>query len=139
MWDNRWDDSANKLMVGLELLFPDSDTYEDYEVIANIVRENGIVEAKSCPNVAIKKDLYREGDQNSPIVNEWNDGKGLKGASYGIEIDDDVVSLSFNVVRKGALDGKNFGGVFTGSGKGIEYENLYEVQRDWASRRGGQY
>ena len=130
----------DKLMAVVKLMFPYSEElstkYTDYEVIANVVRKDGTFEAKSCSNIALPQDLNHEGDQNSPVVNEWQDGKNIKAATYGFEITDDIASLSFNVIHKGALDSKKFGGVFAGSGKGFEFEELGRALDELAKHSG---
>ena len=67
-------------------------------------------------------------------VNEWHDGKGLKGASYGIEITDDVTDLYFTAIKKDALSSDNYGGTFAGAGQGFKFDRLKEVLHDWSMR-----
>ena len=139
LYENVFDDSADRLIVGANLLFPDTDTYQDYEVIANITRKNGIVESISASNIKrYHEDVnHGRGVYTEKPVEEIGRGKGLKVATYGIEVDDDIVTVSFSAIRNGALNNKKFGGAFAGSGQGFEFDWLDRAKEDFSHNHGG--
>ena len=133
-WENMWDREADKLQGGITLLYPDTDSYNDYQVIANVTYSDGSFATIDVPNVKTYQDLYKEGIDHMAYVNEWPDGKGLKAASYGITITKDMVDLYFTAVKKGALDSTNYGGTFAGNGKGIAFDRLNQIINDYYGR-----
>ena len=134
IWENVFDPEAENLMVGVNLLYPDTDSYEDYQIIANITYKDGTFKTVEANNIKTYQDLYNEGNGHMAYVNEWHDGKGLKGASYGIEITDDVTDLYFTAIKKDALSSDNYGGTFAGAGQGFKFDRLKEVLHDWSMR-----
>ena len=133
----------NKLYGGIVLLFPEKDpdtnedlTKADYEVIANVTYKDGSTSTIKLESVQTHQDLYYEGSQNSPAVSEWEEGKGLKGASYGMEITDNIDELYFTVIKNGALENDNYGGTFAGSGKGIAMNHLDDIMNGFYNNGG---
>ena len=72
-------------------------------------------------------------------VDEWNAGKGLKESAYKLDLTQNIKDVYFNITKKNATTGTNFGRAFAGSGKGIKFDSnhLEHILSDWASRQGG--
>ena len=126
-------DNDSKLYGIARLLFPASRSYENYEVIADITYKDGSRKSVKAKNIETRQDLYLTGEM--VLTNEWMDGKNLKAASYGVELEKDVVSVNFTAIKKGALDGNSYGGTFAGSGKGVELEHIEKSIEDFYNRR----
>ena len=112
------DTSENKLFA--ELYYPNDKTYNDYEVVAVIVYKDGSTETK----MVTANKYYSRDNVNDRLIDEYTiqGGKGLNCSQFGINIDKDkVAGAYFTVINKGALDGENYGGTFSGSGEGSYY------------------
>ena len=130
-FDNMRDRNTNgtSLQVGVNLLYPASKSYNDYEIIADIEYQDGTRKSVKAKKVQTYQDLYRTGEM--VLTDEWDAGKNLKAASYGVEVAENVKSIHFNAIKKGALETDSYGGTFAGSGKGMKFENLEKIIQDW--------
>ena len=95
----------NKLIA--QLFYPTTNNYDDFEVVATIVSKDGSTKTST---------LEVESTENT------DGGKGLYGCTYTVGINKDTdIGAYFTVVYKGALTNENYGGTFSGSGKGVYY------------------
>ena len=104
------------------LYYPNTKTYNDFEVIATIVNKDKTTQTKVVSAGEIQLDNPMDEDR---LIDSYtmDGGKGLLASMYSVEIDkDNVIGVYFTVVYKGALEGETFGGAFSGSGKGVYYD-----------------
>ena len=99
-----------------EVYYPDTKTYKDFELYATINYEDGTTKMVKGKRTEII-------DKFSDAIKGLEDqaGEGLKKSAFEIDVTDDVVSVSFNVLYTNKSN-DTFAGSFAGSGKGITYD-----------------
>ncbi len=104
-----------------ELFYSKDKSYNDYDVVATVIYNDGTSENKILS--ASEIDFADPNDENRAIDEyRLNGGKGLYSSQYIISVDRmKLVGAYFTVIKKGALTGDNYGGTFSGSGKGSYY------------------
>ena len=104
----------------VRVFYPDTTTYDDYDVTATILYKDGSTDTKDL-SVLGKIDL---GGANIVNQKEFKGGKNCKQAVYYANIDDfrkleeDSVGIYFNVKYKGSTE-STYAGTFAGNGKGL--------------------
>ena len=110
------------LKMGYILMYDSAKSYNDYEVKALITYKDGSTKiVTATPTASMDWD-----DEAQGLVSkiEWDGGKNLKSAWFAVDVSKDVVGLDFTVTNKDALKTANvYGGTFTGSGKGLHYDD----------------
>lgn len=107
--------------------YPNTSSYNQYEVYANIEYSNGKIETKKLS--AAHTDIARTMEMaNVTIINdnEYNGGTGLKAADYEVAVENykAVKTIKFNVIKAGSFNTDVYGGTVAGSGDGITYNVL---------------
>ncbi|MCR5754261.1 MAG: hypothetical protein K6G30_05530 [Acetatifactor sp.] len=102
-----------------ELLYDEHESYNDYDVYATLNYADGSTVIRKAEASEIQYEY--NGDRVPSGTYESEGGKGLKFADFAIECTSDLVSVSFNVTRHGALSGDTYGGSYCGSEKGVTY------------------
>ena len=104
----------------VKFYYPDTTTYEDYEVTGTIVYSDGTTETKVL-SVLGKIDL---GGANMVNASEFKGGKNCKQSVFYADIEDfrhvedDAEGIYFNVKYTGSTSSE-YAGTFAGNGKGI--------------------
>ena len=104
--DNWGPNTTNPKLIA-ELYDPTSNSYKDFEVVATVVKKDGSTTTSTL-----------EVDSSSNV----NGGQGLYMCEYSVDASrDTTLGAYFTVIQKGALNGKTYGGTFSGSGKGVYF------------------
>ena len=103
-----------------EFYYPSNTNYSDYSVVATITYKDGSVETRELEPTIIN-DFYG-GD---PLPISFYAGKNLKGSAYVVNGNENIDTVSFNVVMNNAFASTRFGGAFSGSGLGETYDMSY--------------
>ena len=91
-----------------ELYYPTTNNYSDFEMIATIVKKDGTFKTQK---INVDNNANNDG------------GKGLYMCGYSVDVNQATdEGVYFTVLYKGALNGKKYGGTFSGSGKGVYYD-----------------
>ena len=106
--DNWGPNVANKdRKLTAQLYYPRTTNYSDYEVVATVVNKDGTTATSTL-----------EVDSSDNI----DGGRGLYYSEYSVSANrDDTEGVYFTAVYKGALTSENYGGTFSGSGKGVYF------------------
>ena len=117
--DNLGPNSTVDPLLIANFYYPNTYTYNDFEVVATVYYKDGQVETKKA-NLKGYEDIAA----GLQPVNTYtgNGGKGLYVSQYTVGFDDTVENVCFTIIKKGALDGESYGGTFSGSGKGINFD-----------------
>ena len=103
-----------------ELYYPRTKSYNDYEVVATIINKDGTSKTEVVP---VSK-FFSMDNVNDRLIDQYtlDGGKGLYCSQFAVKVDTQKVEgVYFTVINKGALDGENYGGTFSGSGSGSYY------------------
>ena len=108
----------------LRLLWKRENSYDDYEVIATVIYNDGTTDVKVLSPSELR--YYDSDDRNRSITGDnykLNGGKGLYESQCYVAVDRlKLVGAYFTIVTKGALEGDTYNGTFSGSGEGTYYD-----------------
>ena len=105
------------LKVTAQVYFPADMSKDDFEVVANIIFDDGVERTEIAKPAII-------GFLNGNDIEDYEAeaGKNVKVAAYSVDVTKNVTNVYFTIVYKGALDGNTYGGTFGGSGKGFNFD-----------------
>lgn len=105
-----------------KIVYPDTKTYNDYDVIANITKQDGTMETRKLVAAETKDwDNLNPGAPVSKLV--WDAGIKLKETGYAIEMSKDIKDIQITVTNKDATTSTTYGGTFGGNGKGVSFDS----------------
>lgn len=113
-------DNTEDAQVIANVYYDETESYSDYEVYATIHYKDGSTSTRKMTVSEITDDGL--GNPVAPGTYEMDGGQKLKYAGFSIAVDSDVVGVSFNALKNGALSGATYGGSYFGSGKGVYYD-----------------
>ena len=112
--------NKNNTYVEVDLLYDDEQSWEDYEVNATIVLNDGTYKKETLTNLrAIDK-----GGGNVYYTEETQFGEHLKTAAFGLDLDGDehylesVEGIYINVRKAGSTE-ETYAGTYAGNGRGL--------------------
>ena len=112
--------NKNNTYVEVDLLFDDQQSWDEYEVNATIVFNDGTYKKQTLTNLkAIDK-----GGANVFYTEEIDFGEHLKTAAFGLDLDGDehyfesIEGIYINVRKSGSTE-ENYAGTYAGNGRGL--------------------
>lgn len=117
-------EDRNEHEIRSTLYYPDTNSYSDFKLAANITYTDGTKKIKILAPV-------KEGinDQNiDPFNYETSGGTGLKKCQFLIGNSDTIETVTFTVL-KGSLIGSTYNGTFSGSNEGIIYTQVDQYDK----------
>ena len=119
--DNFGPDTIDTYLIA-RLFYSRDKSYNDFDVIATVVYNDDTTETKIISPSELR--YYDIDDANRTIdTYTLNGGKGLYESQCYIKVDQSkLVGAYFTIVKKGALEGDNYKGTFSGSGEGTYYD-----------------
>ena len=119
--DGMQESTGGVLKMGYSLMYDSSKSYNDYNVKALVTYADGSTKTVSAvPTASLEWD-----DVSGGLVSkvEWDAGQNLKSTWFAVDVSKNVTGLDFTVTNKNALSTTAYGGTFTGSGKGLHYDD----------------
>ena len=112
--------NKNNMFVEVDLLYDAEQSWDDYEVNATIVLNDGTYQKQTLTNLG----AIDIGGGNVFYVQEKYFGQNLKIASFGLDLDGDehyfesIEGIYINVRKSGSTD-ENYAGTYAGNGRGL--------------------